>query len=70
MNKIGNREKKTFKRGKISTDSIVESDEYVGFIVGYTSNGVLYGLTHEEWDELNSETEKEKSENDDTDLPF
>jgi len=70
MSKKRTRDRKTFKKGKTNTDSIVESDEYVGFIVGYTSNGVPYGLTHEEWDELNSETEKNKSENDSTDLPF
>lgn len=37
---------------------MVEHDEYVGFIVGYTSNGVPYGLSHEEWDKINPETNK------------
>jgi hypothetical protein len=49
---------------------MVEHDEYVGFIVGYTSNGVPYGLSHEEWDKINPETNKEKPETDFTDLPF
>jgi hypothetical protein len=34
---------------KSDINSFVESDEHFGFIVGYTSNGVPYGLTHEEW---------------------
>lgn len=29
--------------------TLSESDENFAFIVGYTSNGVPYGLTHEEW---------------------
>lgn len=70
MSKKRARDKKKFKKAKDNTDSMVESDEYVGFIVGYTSNGVPYGLSHEEWDEINSETEKDKPENDNTDLPF
>lgn len=49
---------------------MIESDEHFGYIVGYTSNGVPYGLTHEEWDEINSETKKGKSDNDNTDWPF
>ena len=30
----------------------VEKDDIFGFIVGYTSNGVPYGFTHEEYDKL------------------
>ncbi len=29
----------------------------------FVENGVPYGLTHEEWDEINSETETEKTDN-------
>jgi len=64
------RNKKKFNEVKADIDSLIESDEHFGFIVGYTSNGVPYGLTHEEWDEINSETKKEKSQNDNSDLPF
>jgi len=70
MSKKRVRDKKKFWKGKSQNDSMVESDEYLGYIVGYTSNGLPYGLTHEEWDKINSETEKDKSENDNTDLPF
>ena len=55
---------------KPNLDSLIESDEHFGFFAGYTSNGVPYGLTHEEWDEINPETNKEKTDNDNTDLPF
>lgn len=51
-------------------DSFIESDENFGFIAGYTSNGFRYGLTHEEWAEINSESETNKIEEDDPDLPF
>ncbi|MDY0343300.1 MAG: hypothetical protein RBR28_06985 [Lentimicrobium sp.] len=64
------RNKNKSKKGKPDTESVIESDEYIGFIVGYTSNGVPYGLTHEEWDKINSEIEKEKTDNDKFDLPF
>jgi hypothetical protein len=50
------------------TNSTIESDEYFGFIVGYTSNGVPYGLTHEQWDGINSAIETRNANNDD--LPF
>jgi hypothetical protein len=42
------------------TESLIESEEHFGFIAGYTSNGVPYGLTHEEWNKINSETKEEK----------
>lgn len=70
MSEKRSRNKKKFKKDKDNIDSMVESDEHVGFIVGYTSNGVPFGLTHEEWNGVNSETKNEKSENDTTDLPF
>lgn len=51
-------------------DSLIESDENFGFIAGYTSNGVPYGLTHDEWDKINSEQNTDKVKKDDSDLPF
>lgn len=69
IRKPGRNSKKS-KKVKVNPDSMVEHDEYVGFIVGYTSNGVPYGLSHEEWDKINPETNKEKPETDFTDLPF
>lgn len=70
MSEKRSRNKKKFKKDKDNIDSMVESDEHFGFIVGYTSNGVPFGLTQEEWNGINSETKNEKSENDTTDLPF
>jgi len=64
------RHRNKLKKGKPDTESLIESDEHFGFIAGYTSNGVPYGLTHEEWHEINTETKKEKTDNDNTDLPF
>jgi hypothetical protein len=64
------RNRKKSKKVEPSICPLFESDEYFGFIVGYTSNGVPYGLPHEEWDEINSETTREKTNRDNTDLPF
>jgi hypothetical protein len=36
----------------------IESDHYFAFIMGYTSGGAAYGITHEEWREIQ---EKEKN---------
>lgn len=44
----------------IDTNWLIESDEHLGFIVGYTSNGVPYGLTHEEWDKVKTDDKNEK----------
>ncbi len=51
-------------------DSLIESDGHFGFIVGYTSNGVPYGLTHEEMDEIKYDIKNETTEKDNFDLPF
>lgn len=70
MSEKRHRNIKKSKKGKDDMDSLIEKDEYFGFIAGYTSSGVPYGLTHEECDKKNSETKKEKNDNDNTDLPF
>ena len=52
---------------KQKTESIleIEKDERFGFIAGYTSNGVPYGLTHEEMKKLiDDETDLENLDND------
>ncbi|MDD3721527.1 MAG: hypothetical protein PHW92_03430 [Lutibacter sp.] len=36
-----------------------KSDEYFAMILGYTSGGFLYGVTHEEMKKIKSETEIE-----------
>jgi hypothetical protein len=61
---------KNLQKVEINTDSVVESDEYIGFIIGYTSNGAPYGLTHEEWEEINPRTNNTKTEDEINDLPF
>lgn len=61
---------KKIKKMETDMDLLIESNAYLGFIAGYTSNGVPYGLTHEEWEAVNSETEIEKMDNVNIDLPF
>jgi len=70
MSEKRHRNRRQFKKVKPNLDSLIESDEHFGFIAGYTSNGVPYGLTHEEWDEINSEQKTNKIEKDDSNLPF
>ena len=38
----------------------IESDHYHAFIMGYTSGGFAYGITHEEWRKIK---EEEKNNN-------
>jgi len=46
-------QRKTAKdKAGISDSSVIESDENFAFIVGYTSGGFPYGLTHEEFEKL------------------
>jgi hypothetical protein len=50
--------KKRFKPYIPKGDELpIESDHSFGFIMGYTSGGASYGLTHDEW---NTILEKEK----------
>ena len=61
------RNRKIFMKVNPHIESLIESDENFGFIVGYTSKGMPYGLTHEE---INADIKDEKMENDNADLPF
>ena len=70
MSEKRHRYRKKSEKAKVEMDSWIEIDENFGFIAGYTSNGAPYGLTHKEWCEINSETKKEKTGNNNTDLPF
>ncbi len=70
MSEKRHRNRKKFKNVKPDTESLVESDEYFGFIAGYTANGVPYGLTHEEMDEIRDDTKNEITEKNNLDLPF
>ena len=70
MSKKRHRNKKRFKKAKPDLELLIESDEYFGFIAGYTSNGVPYGLTHEEMDEIKADIKNEKTDNKNIDLPF
>lgn len=45
------------------------SNENFAFIAGFTSNGISFGITHEEMRVVEKE-EKFSSENDNIDLPF
>lgn len=35
----------------------IESDHYFAFIMGYTSGGAAYGITHDEWKKIQEEEE-------------
>ncbi len=53
--------KKQFKSYIPKDDEFpIESDDYFAFIVGYTPGGTAYGITHDEWKEIQEE-EKNKS---------
>ena len=52
------REKKNAKAEK-EFDDIIECDEYFAYIEGYTSGGFPYGLTWEQWHEMEAENEME-----------
>lgn len=43
----------------IITSCGYQSDEYFAMILGYTSGGFPYGVTHEEMEEIKRETEIE-----------
>jgi hypothetical protein len=70
MSKKRNGNRKKFKKVKPEIDSLIESDEYFGFIAGYTSNGVPYGLTHEEMEEIMKENKENNIDKENIDLPF
>jgi len=70
MSEKRNRNRLKFKNVKQETESLIESDEYIGFIAGYTSNGVPYGLSHKEMDEIKDEIKNELIEKNNLDLPF
>lgn len=47
------------REDKLNASCAYESDEYFAMILGYTSGGFPYGVTHEEMVEIKSETEIE-----------
>jgi len=57
MNEKKSRNRK-IKKEKIDELTGLESDENFAYIVGYTSGGAPYGLTHEEMAELEKENNK------------
>jgi len=59
MSEKRHRIRKKLKHVIPDTESLIESDEYLGFIVGYTSNGVPFGLTHEELDKIKDDRKNE-----------
>ena len=53
------RQKKVEREAKIREELGFDQDEHFAFIVGYTSGGVPYGLTWEEWDAIEEVEELE-----------
>ena len=70
MSEKRHRNRKKFKKEKLEMDSLIESDEHFRFIAGYTSNGVPYGLTHDEMDELRDDIKNKIPEKDNLELLF
>jgi len=70
MSEKRHRNRKKLKKEKTEMDSLIESDEYFGFIVGYTANGAPYGLTHDEMDEIKGDIKNEILGKDNLELPF
>lgn len=55
--------KKHFKPYKPKGDECpIESDENFAFIAGYTSGGAAYGITHEEWRQIQEEEKKNENQ--------
>lgn len=44
------RKQKQLRALKLNGPELIESDENFAFIAGYTSNGVPYGITYDEWE--------------------
>jgi len=70
MSEKRHRNRLRLKNVKPDTESLIESDEYFGFIAGYTSNGVPYGLSHKEMEDLRDDIKNETTEKNNLDLPF
>ena len=52
--------KRLEKAAELEGASGIEQDEYFAYIIGYTSGGAPYGITWEEWEELDdSEAEED-----------
>lgn len=47
-----NEQKKEKQNSEDAAIFLLDSDKYFTFIAGYTSNGVPFGLTHEEFDQI------------------
>jgi len=52
------RKQKQLRDLKLNESELFESDENFAFIIGRTSNGVPFGLTHEEWEDEKHFTEE------------
>lgn len=46
------KKKKDAKKAQEESENNNDSDYYFAFIAGYTSNGTAYGITWEEWEEM------------------
>jgi len=60
--KLKSRKKQSISLKKKAEDEFdascsYESDDYFAFIIGFTSGGFPYGVTHEEMEEIKKQTE-------------
>jgi hypothetical protein len=51
--------KRLEKAAELESASGIEQDEHFAFIVGYTPGGAPYGITWEEWETMDSESEED-----------
>lgn len=51
--------KRLEKAAELESVSGIEQDEHFAFIVGYTPGGAPYGITWEEWETMDSESEED-----------
>jgi hypothetical protein len=51
--------KRLEKAAELESVSWIEQDEHFAFIVGYTPGGAPYGITWEEWETMDSESEED-----------
>ena len=60
------------KKRAQETEDVLDEEAYFGFayIAGYTSGGMPYGLTHEENEALNEQSDVEAWVDSNNDLPF
>ena len=53
--------KRLEKAAELESLSGIEQDDYFAYIIGYTSGGAPYGITWEEWEALDLESDEDEA---------